>query len=919
MKRKFVTGLFILLFCLLFGAYQQTPNAQAQVLEEDGVYLRLKYATFDAAISQPDIPAALQVNATQRMMPGTYIIQFNQPVTEMMKASLEAQGVVLGGYLPDYAFLAYFDPTMRASIDALPNIHWVGEYQPAYKLSPGADYSGEKSYIIELAPWHERLDTENSLLAISASVEKSGDGILLALLNPDQVMAAIHLPGVLWVQPVTMKTKHNDIGGGTIMNASAAWAGNYTGAGIHVAAADTGIDTGLAATIHQDFSGRINTIASWPVQNISWGCGVPVNVGADDGAMDYDSHGTHVIGSVAGSGARSSGVFKGLAYQSTISFQALEQFVDWPSACGSALPDGYYLMGIPADVRTLLNQANGWGVKVQNWSWGAAVAGEYDIDAVNVDDFLFNNKSFTLLISAGNEGTDANSDGYVDLDSLGSPATAKNAITVGASESVRATGGYSGYTWGLAWPTDYPANPTAADRISSNAAHLAAFSSRGPTDDGRIKPDLVAPGTDIISVRSSVASGTGWGVYNAYYLYMGGTSMSAPLTTGAAALVRDYYIDSEGVSNPSSALIKATLINTAVDVSGYGNASYEAGQPIPNMHEGWGRVDVGAATNGSSRWFEENTAGLSTGGTKTYTFTLSNPTPFKVSLAWTDVKGSAAANPALVNNLNLTVTSPGGSVFRGNVFAGGWSNTGGSADTKNNVENVYIFNPQPGTWTVVVSGGNVPQGPQPYAIVINGVNRFGYQNFIPAVLSGSSTPPAADPILNGDFELGNNGNWLEYSKNGYALIGNAAYLGFTLTPHSGSNLAWLGGDDDEINSVTQTITIPASRPFLHYWYWLASDDLCGYDYARVYVGATVVQTHDLCSSNDTGGWVMGNINLSAYAGSSVALKFEVTTDSSINSNFFLDDVSFEVSRASTQHEMMLPADITDVAKPKTKP
>jgi hypothetical protein len=92
-----------------------------------------------------------------------------------------------------------------------------------------------------------------------------------------------------------------------------------------------------------------------------------------------------------------------------------------------------------------------------------------------------------------------------------------------------------------------------------------------------------------------------------------------------------------------------------------------------------------------------------------------------VTLVWTDYPGAAAASKALVNDLDLVVTAPNGTQYKGNVFNGGWSQTGGSADRINNVENVYIQSASAGTWTVRVSGYNVPNGPQPFALVVDGV------------------------------------------------------------------------------------------------------------------------------------------------------------------------------------------------------
>ncbi len=131
---------------------------------------------------------------------------------------------------------------------------------------------------------------------------------------------------------------------------------------------------------------------------------------------------------------------------------------------------------------------------------------------------------------------------------------------------------------------------------------MVAFSARGPCLDGRYKPDIVAPGTWILSTRSSVATfpdnfgRPGWGAYNSYYLYNGGTSMATPLAAGAAALMREYLMEEKGFSPPSAALIKAALLNSAEDISpgqyGTGSAQEIPDSPVPNNVEGWGRLNL---------------------------------------------------------------------------------------------------------------------------------------------------------------------------------------------------------------------------------------------------------------------------------------------------------------------------------------
>jgi hypothetical protein len=456
-----------------------------------------------------------------------------------------------------------------------------------------------------------------------------------------------------------------------------------------------------------------------------------------------------------------SGEGKGVAPAARLVFQAVENWVNFVTLCASEV-DGYYLIGIPSDLHTLFQQAYNAGARIHSNSWGSNAAGDYTLDSANADDFIWDNKDMTITFSAGNEGIDANANGVVDNDSIGSPATAKNVITIGASENDRQgnyqcdTGlayqshdayqpsttctGMGGQnilgTYGVRWPADFPANPLASDPTAGNAQQMAGFSSRGPTDDTRIKPDVVAPGTWILSTYSgqhqegygdpvNPQNGAyqvdGWGMPpNGFYKYFGGTSMSNPIAGGAATVVRDFYQKTASL-NASSALVKATLINTAVDLLDENNdGASDNDFPIPNVHEGWGRIDLVNATDGSAKYIDQS-SGLGTGGTGTYQASVvSGGGPLKISLVWSDFASTAAASVNLVNDLDLEVTAPGGTVYRGNVFSGGWSASGGSADRRNNVENVYIQSAAAGTWTVTVRGFNVPSGPQPYALVVDG-------------------------------------------------------------------------------------------------------------------------------------------------------------------------------------------------------
>jgi len=560
-----------------------------------------------------------------------------------------------------------------------------------------------------------------------------------------------------------LREKHNEYGAGSLMGSATANASGYDGSTQIVAVADTGLGGGTAATAHADIpAARVAAIYNWPGSTDS--CFKTIY---DDGAIDVDSgHGTHVATSVLGDGD-ASGLGKGTAPAARLVFQATENYVVTSNLCKLyGVPDGYYLTGLPADIGTLFLQAYNAGARVHSNSWGSAAAGDYTADSAYADSFMWSHKDMLVSFSAGNEGIDANSDGAIDNDSTGAPATAKNVLTVGASENDRSgnwqcdtsltyttcasQGGQNVIaTYGASWPSDYPANPIKSDPAAGNAQQMAAFSSRGPTDDGRIKPDVVAPGTWILSgysdlyqqgydastnPRNSAYQYDGWGFpFSQGYKYMGGTSMSNPLTAGGAAVVKDFYQKKYGAT-ASAALTKATLINSAVDLLDENNdGANDNDFPIPNNHEGWGRVNLANATDGTAQYVD-NATGLATNGTATYQYNVSGG-PLKVTVVWTDYPSTEAASINLVNDLDLAVTAPGGAVYLGNVFSGGWSVTGGSADRRNNVENVYIQSAAAGTWTVTVMGYNVPNGPQPFALVVDG--SFG--------TTGPTETPTATP------------------------------------------------------------------------------------------------------------------------------------------------------------------------------
>ncbi len=166
--------------------------------------------------------------------------------------------------------------------------------------------------------------------------------------------------------------------------------------------------------------------------------------------------------------------------------------------------------------------------------------------------------------------------------------------------------------------------------------------------------------------------------------------------------------------------------------------------------------------------------------------------------------------------------------------------------------------------------------------------------YLPLVARGLG---AVYTLSNGDFESGRDGSWSENSSHGWTLILNTSDL--PVSPHGGNWAAWLGGDNNETAILAQQVTIPSNGTTLNYWYWGGSQDWCGYDYASVRFGSSTLKTYDLCDDNDTGGWVSQQINVTGWRGQTVELRFVVETDGSLNSSFFLDDVSISTTTASS--------------------
>jgi uncharacterized repeat protein (TIGR01451 family) len=679
----------------------------------DAPRLWLHRASFDARAPQRTAPTLTLAAAA----PGPYaIVQLRGPITPDDRIGIERTGVRLLEYLPDYAYLVRGDAAQIDAAARLPQVYARAPFTLADKLAPALLHAlarGETNVgTLHIVAWPGE---ERALQRDLQALPSAGAPTALQIAG---------LESVRWIEPLGRPKLLNDVAR-TIMHVdTAAWQRRgLFGAGEIVAVADSGLDTGVPATLSPDFAGRL---AATHV----------ISAGGDLG--DSFGHGTHVAGSVAGAGVQSGadparrhyeGSFAGVAPEARMVIQAFE-----------ATSEGE-IVGLDPDFYKLFDQAYVDGARIHTNSWGdptgpltdtAAAYGGYTFGSQRADQFMWDHQDMAIFFAAGNSGSDGipgalglctGGNGVIDPDSLYAPGTAKNVITVGAAESERSVGGLSEIPW-LLLSFCFATQPIATDLPSDNPDGLAAFSSRGPADDGRVKPDIVAPGTNIISNRSHYPdAGLLWGEYDANYVYSGGTSMATPLAAGAGVLARQW-LTLRGLANPSGAAVKAVLLDTAHDMAPgqYGTgATQEIPFSRPNSMAGWGRADMAFldAPAPYMLWVDDHTAGLATNQAVSYTHSIARPLevlsssqPLRVMLAWTDPPASLSASRQLVNDLDLTVIGPGNVTYHGNNLAGG--------DRTNNVEGIVIENPPLGRYSVQVRGQNVPIASQPYALAVGG-------------------------------------------------------------------------------------------------------------------------------------------------------------------------------------------------------
>lgn len=654
------------------------------------------------------------------------LIQTQGVLTDEQRAQLIALGVVIHEYVSENTYLCGYRPSDLSAVRALPFVVWADVYLRAFKIPPSLRPAAPEvtaSVLPTSVPrppsrelrevdivLHDDVDAGSAEVKgrIAAAVHRTADDLRTArrkvrvTAEMGQLDDLVALDEVHHVEAVPRRQLFNNVAR-PILNADVVVNGTpYRGRGQTVAVADTGLDRGSTSDVHPAFAGRVARLYALGRVN-------------PDRANDPDGHGTHVAGSVLGDGTSNTmgGAIEGTAPEATLVLQSL-------------LDDSGGLGGIPIDLLDLFGPPYEHdGARVHTNSWGTSIPGlPYDASSREIDDFVWTHPDMAICWAAGNSGTDGNSNGVVDAGSIGSESAAKNCITVGASESSRPR---FTPTYGQYWPADYPADPISSDRQADDPDGLVAFSSRGPTREGRIKPDVVAPGSCILSAlsRDVAVPPTVFGVSSDPLLsFLSGTSMATPLVAGCVAVLRQTLVDN-GIPTPSAALLKALLINGAVELPGQ-YAPSEAGRS-PNNNSGFGRVDLAAAVilpgadpdadfgeGGPLSQGDEDTITIDiperpSGGvtsddaTRPGTSAAAGVT-LTITLVWTDPPGET-----LQNDLDLIVRAANGEERHGNVASSA------SFDRQNNVEKIVWTGMPPGPAEITIRAFRITAFAQPYA------------------------------------------------------------------------------------------------------------------------------------------------------------------------------------------------------------
>ena len=601
------------------------------------------------------------------------VVQFDRAVSPTERQQLEQAGLHLLRYLGSHAFFASFSEkgVNGTTLGATPFLRGAWGIERAWKLDPrilagdvpgwatvAEDERGRATVGLYVL-FHEDVPLATEA---AATVQQHGAvirdrveslNVLVVEVPLANVSALADEDAVQWMEwPLPQFGEVND-GNRAITEADIVQVSPYDldGSGVTVLV----YDGGTARASHVDFEGRLIVHDATSVSN----------------------HATHVAGTIGGAGIANP-TYRGMAP----GVMLLSYGFQYDGT-------GVFLYGNPGDIEEDYDQAiNVFGADLANNSIGSNVErnvfpcslqGDYGVTAALIDAIVAGSLGgpFRVVWASGNErqGSRCNVEGYGDYYSIAPPAGAKNHITVGA--------------------------------LNSNDDSMTTFSSWGPVDDGRLKPDLSAPGCQ--SNGDGGVTSCSWS-NDTSYVAKCGTSMASPTVCGISALLlQDFHIQFPDEPDFRNSTLKALLAHNAEDLQNVG----------PDYQTGYGSVRIKRTID-----FMRTGSFLESQVDQGENYSvlvqvIPSDEQLKITLAWDDVPGTPNVDSALVNDLDLRVVDASSERYYP------WTldphDPGSPAlrtrpDHVNNIEQVLVDNPPPGVWLVRVFGVNVPNGPQSFSL-----------------------------------------------------------------------------------------------------------------------------------------------------------------------------------------------------------
>jgi len=606
------------------------------------------------------------------------LVQFDHDLSSVERAALAKAGVTLLGYVPDRTYFVALSGKADLNSPAMASARWIGAIEPGDRLDQSLRTESYK-------PWAVRSDgmplvivrffadipvsqAEAILKQTRADVQDSISSLnaFVAALPPQGIEMLAREDAVQWIEPVMPALGPADVPvrrrvGADQLNVPPF---NLMGAGIRILV----YDSGLVDQFHLDLWGRV----IWQSRESN---SVP------------KEHSTKVGGMIAGNGtlSKDKGDIQGIAPQAFLFSEYYRMQSEGPLFYNNpGNIEEAYLKGLHNGA-TLVNASLGMNVGGSN-NYQCSLLGIYEATAALLDGIVRGDWSggqpLTVIWAAGNErnpGYSCRAGSGLGYRTIAPPASAKNPIVVGAT-----------YV---------------------DDGQMTDFSSWGSLEDGRLKPDLVAPGDN----RDK--SGFITTIPNNSYDGFRGTSAAAPVVTGITALMLERYHQLYPNHQPLPSTLKALLINTARDQ-----------EPGPDFAYGYGEVDGLAAVNAVDAG--EFIEGILDGGPGVNVFRVlvgNNNPKLQVTLAWDDVASVPnSSGPNLVNDLDLVLIDPDGRRYDPWVLdpSQPQQRAQPGANHLDNVEQVTVVNPLPGTWTVRVYPFRVPYGPQRYSLAVSGATML---------------------------------------------------------------------------------------------------------------------------------------------------------------------------------------------------